>query len=119
MFTSKREDRQMTLLYSPVPVIGYSEGLIIAGNETPTRTYSERTSEDWFVINDYHFNVHPFRYDLGGYPVRWIEQDRGYEWRSPVQARDFIEKPPCNHGVDYTTGEHGPKCVACGEEINL
>lgn len=67
--------------YDPTPVIGYSEGLIIS-DDPPVREFTDRgdlpkgnkaNPNDWFYIETRRFNVHPFRSDLGGYPIRWIE----------------------------------------------
>ena len=66
--------------YSPTPVIGYSEGLIIS-DAKPTRIVTHDddnrgdVSNDWFTIDNVRYNVHPFRNDLGGYPVRWRESN--------------------------------------------
>ncbi|MCK5496371.1 MAG: hypothetical protein KAI41_07675 [Hyphomicrobiaceae bacterium] len=54
--------------YNPAPVIGYGDGLI-TGNASPVRL----ENNDWIFLGDFRFNVHPFRSDLGGWPVRWIE----------------------------------------------
>ena len=66
-----------TQRHDPSPVTGYSHGLIISPSSPVrevTKTADGRDNRnDWFYINDQRFNVHPFRSDLGGYPVRWIE----------------------------------------------
>lgn len=67
--------------YNATPIIGYGEGLITS-DEPPKREWSDRgdmpkgnnaLSNDWFTIESTRYNVHPYRKDLGGYPVRWIE----------------------------------------------
>ena len=64
----------MTTRYDSTPVIGYSEGLVIApGRETPTRIVVAGNPNLWFYIDLRRYNVHPYREDLGGYPVRWSE----------------------------------------------
>ena len=69
-----------TFTYDGEPVIGYGDGIVKADNskgqgdeeliEQPRRI----DNNDWIVIGRFRFNVHPFRADLGGYPVRWIEE---------------------------------------------
>ena len=64
----------MSIQYDSTPVIGYRDGLIkVTSNELPARITVGTNSNDWFYIGLRRYNVHPFRSDLGGYPVRWIE----------------------------------------------
>ena len=64
--------------YNPAPVPGYSEGLVVS-KDRPDRIithYDDNrgdVSNDWFTFLGKRYNVHPYRSDLGGYPVRWIE----------------------------------------------
>lgn len=83
-----RQDQQqqtrrttMKTTYDPTPVEGYYYG-IVKSNEAPTRVWTDRGDmpkgnkalcNDWFSIGDTKYNVHPFRFDLAGYPVRWKE----------------------------------------------
>lgn len=84
-----------TFVYSSDPVVGYSEGIIkasdpkIEGMERPTRI----DNNDWIIIGQFRFNVHPFRLDLGGYPVRWIERESGgYVRPQDVKQYDNVGK---------------------------
>jgi hypothetical protein len=69
-------------VHDPVAVPGYSNG-IIRSTSSPVREFTDRgdlppgnkeLANDWFTIGDKRYNVHPFRADFGGYPIRWIEQ---------------------------------------------
>ena len=68
----------MQTTYNNTPVKGYRDGLIISDTR-PDRVithYDDNrgdVSNDWFTIDDRRYNVHPYRADLGGYPVRWSE----------------------------------------------
>ena len=76
----------MTVTFDSTPVVGYREGIVIVtGNEVPERICTEHGGfapgnrlniNDWFTIGESRYNVHPYRSDLGGYPVRWVEQIR-------------------------------------------
>ncbi len=68
----------MTTTYHKEPVVGYGDGLI-KSDESPEHTV-EKFNDDrndnhnnWFTIGDTRYNVHPYRSDFGGYPVRWTE----------------------------------------------
>jgi len=82
----------MTIRYRPEPVIGYSEGLIVTTcNEQPAQIRTPNPDgkssplhdvvDDWFYIGQRRYNVHPFRADLGGWPVRWHEQVSEHDTR--------------------------------------
>ena len=75
--------------YISTPVTGYGDGLI-TGNATPERI----ANNDWIVVGDFRFNVHPFRSDLGGYPVRWIEtNDDDHRSVQPATADRALNPP--------------------------
>ena len=67
--------------YDNTPVVGYPEGVIITSSDVrPRRVMTDRgdmpkgnkqNANDWFTIGDTHYNVHPYRRQFGGYPVRW------------------------------------------------
>ncbi len=66
--------------YDGTPITGYGAGLITS-DTPPRRVMTDRgdlpkgnkqNPNDWFTIDDLHYNVHPFDKTLGGYPVRWI-----------------------------------------------
>ncbi len=68
--------------YDPTPVEGYQLG-IVASNERPKRVMTDRgdhppgnrmLANDWFTIGTKRYNVHPYRSDFDGYPVRMIEE---------------------------------------------
>jgi len=63
-------------IYNPEPVEGYDRGLIVT-DTNPERIVEEGgngpVSNDWFYLGTVRYNVHPYRRDLGGYPVRWFE----------------------------------------------
>ncbi len=61
----------MTVKYDPTPIVGYGEGLV-TGDAVPVR----EDNNDWIYIGEYVFNVHPYRSDLKGWPVRWIDRDK-------------------------------------------
>jgi hypothetical protein len=70
--------------YNPTPVPGYGDGLV-KSTEAPFRY----DNNDWIQIGEHYFNVHPYRSDFDGYPVRWIEiYIAGQEWRSAVRPAD-------------------------------
>ena len=71
--------------YDSTPVIGYGDGLV-TGPGTPVRI----DNNDWILIGDFKFNVHPHRSDLGGYPVRWIETTDGSAVR-PITASEALK----------------------------
>ena len=69
----------MTATYNPTPVEGYRDGIVVS-DTAPDRVYTDRgdlpagnkaNDNSWFTIDGVHYNVHPHRRDLGGYPVRW------------------------------------------------
>lgn len=69
----------MTTTYNPRPVEGYREGVIVS-DVAPERVMTDHGAyppgnkllgNDWFTIDGTHYNVHPYRTDFGGYPVRW------------------------------------------------
>lgn len=49
--------------------IGYDDGLIVTEQE-PIMTPQGNLK---FIVGDRIYDVHPFRSDLGGYPVRWSQ----------------------------------------------
>ena len=64
-------------VHNPTPVTGYSEGVVVS--EVAPIACTETFDDDrhpntnhYFRIGDEFFNVHPYRSDLGGYPVRWV-----------------------------------------------
>lgn len=68
-------------IHLPDPIAGYHAG-IIQSDKSPVTEYTDRGDQpagnmqngnDWFYINNSRYNVHPYRFDLNGYPVRWIE----------------------------------------------
>lgn len=64
----------MAIQYDNTPVIGYGEGLIkVTRGERPILT---ATGNRKFHLDGYEYDVHPYRSDLGGYPVRWREEIR-------------------------------------------
>ncbi len=68
----------MTTRYDNKPVVGYSEGLIISDSkpEKEVTRYSDNRPDNvnhWFTIGATRYNVHNYRSDLRGYPVRWFE----------------------------------------------
>lgn len=65
-------DKKNATTYDDKPVVGYSYGLI-RSNKSPERITANGNSNDWFILGNKRYNVHPHRADLGGYPVRWIE----------------------------------------------
>lgn len=72
--------------YDSTPVIGYGDGLV-KGQGAPSRI----DNNDWIVIGMFRFNVHPYRSDLGGYPVRWIEEaDGDHRAVTPRQATQVL-----------------------------
>lgn len=64
--------KQSTATYKKSPVTGYPNGLVIAENESPI--FSD--NNHWFYIGGLKINVHPYRRDLGGYPVRWTQKQK-------------------------------------------
>ncbi len=60
----------MTTQYDSTPVIGYGDGLI-----TSDRAPVQIRNNLKFFIDGRVYDVHPFRKDLGGYPVRWHESE--------------------------------------------
>ena len=73
--------------YDNKAVIGYGDGLV-TGPGTPSRI----DNNDWIVIGMFRFNVHPYRDDLGGYPVRWIEEaDGDHRAVTPRQANQVLK----------------------------
>jgi hypothetical protein len=76
--------------YISTPVIGYGDGLV-TGQVTPSRI----ENNDWIVIGNFRFNVHPYRDDLGGFPVRWIETADDHRAVQPATA-DRELNPPTN-----------------------
>lgn len=71
----------MNAIYYPARIEGYSEGMIKANfNPTVERTDrgdlpkgNNQNINHWFTIGDTRYNVHGYRPDLHGYPVRWRE----------------------------------------------
>ncbi len=69
------------ITHDDTPILGYRDGIIfITSNERPRRVMTDRgdlpkgnkqNANDWFTIGEMNFNVHPYRSDLKGYPVRW------------------------------------------------
>ncbi len=57
--------------YDATPVIGYGEGTVKSGRADSA--VRRENNNDWITIGRFIFNVHPYRPDFGGYPVRWIE----------------------------------------------
>ena len=60
--------------YDPTPATGYGDG-VVKGLVTPV---VRQDNNDWIYLGELRFNVHPYRSDLGGYPVRWIETLNDY-----------------------------------------
>lgn len=75
--------------YDKTPVPGYRAGRILT-DEKPVQVRTPNPDgkasplydvvNDWFEIDGQYFNVHPYRSDLEGYPVRWIEQSAPEGW---------------------------------------
>jgi len=61
----------MTIRYDPTPAIGYSQGRIV---DAKVRPFQSPTGNYYFVIDDMAYDVHPFRSDLGGWPVRYSQR---------------------------------------------
>lgn len=81
--------------YDSTPVVGYGEGLVISPDERPVTEYTDRgdmppgnnaNANSWFYIGERKYNVHPFRADLGGYPVRWSEAVAWEEYDEPPES---------------------------------
>jgi len=75
--------------YDKTAVPGYRAGRIITDDKPvqirtpnpdgkPSPLYD--IVNDWFEVDGRYFNVHPYREDLGGYPVRWIEGSAPEGW---------------------------------------
>ena len=75
--------------YISTPVTGYGDGLI-----TGATTVQRIDNNDWIVVGDFRFNEHPFRSDLGGHPVRWIEtNDDDHRAVQPATADRALNPP--------------------------
>ncbi len=85
--------------YIETPVVGYSDGIIKPEpGQQPQRCYSYHADErvnpnDWFCLDAgaggiTYFNVHPYRSDLGGYPVRWTQNEKPEGWTDPIPEPD-------------------------------
>lgn len=86
--------------YNPSPVIGYPCGLIISDSK-PIRF----SSNNWFRFGGKQYNVHPYRDDLGGYPVRWIENHERLE-QVTIRINDVDEyEVPDIDGYLYFTDD--------------
>lgn len=67
----------MATTHDATPVTGYRDGIIIS-DTTPRREATKggdgrENLNDWFYIDGQRFNVHPYRSDFGGWPIRWTE----------------------------------------------
>ena len=75
----------MSAHYDSMPVTGYSEGIVIS-DVAPiscTEHFNDNRASNtnlYFKIGNQYFNVHPYRSDLGGYPVRWIDGSAPIGW---------------------------------------
>ena len=63
--------------YNSTPVTGYQDGIIVS-DTAPRKIATSlpdgaRNINLWFTIETTHYNVHPYREDLRGYPVRWFQ----------------------------------------------
>jgi hypothetical protein len=85
----------MAIRYDSTPVVGYGEGLVISDRkEEADFPAIDADGNNWMVIVDaVEFNVHPYREDLGGYPVRWILQyGAGEHYLQPAQAELILKR---------------------------
>jgi len=86
---SEERDFAWGAFHDPAAVEGYPQGIIRSNDMPPFRHFTDRGDEpegnlnnpnDWFEIGELFYNVHPYRADLGGYPVRWIDAEDPREW---------------------------------------
>ena len=68
----------MNIYYNATPIEGYGQGLIECDRDSePTRWTNvlphATVPNDYFLIDGLYYNVHPYRADLKGCPVRWIQ----------------------------------------------
>jgi hypothetical protein len=94
----------MNTRYDKTPVVGYGEGLVIS-DVAPivcVTQFNDGRPENvshWFRIEGAtrarYFNVHPYRSDLGGYPVRWIENFPPEGWEPEINDLDLMCGESC------------------------
>lgn len=71
----------MSIVYDANSIVGYGDGLI-KSDELPAGEFTDRGDLPkgnrknynlWFYLDNKRYNVHPYRRDLCGWPVRWVE----------------------------------------------
>lgn len=94
--------------YKPTPVIGYPDGTIESDEQpimvrTPNSDGKPSPMYDnvnyYFVIDDVFYNVHPFRSEFGGYPVRMFSDFTPEGWSDLRPEPPAPAKPQTNAGV--------------------
>lgn len=73
------------ITYYPAPITGYRDGLV-RSDVKPTlcvETFDDDRPPNpnlYFLIAGRFYNVHPYRADLGAYPVRWSQDNTPAGW---------------------------------------
>lgn len=70
-------EEEPSVWYAKESVIGYPDGMIkTRGGEKPI---TSKKLNLYFIIGELAYDVHPYRSDLGGWPVRWSEKLESYQ----------------------------------------
>jgi len=112
----------MSTTYNSSPIVGYPEGRVIS-DVAPvacTEHFNDNrpsNTNHYFRIEGStgarYFNVHPYRTDIGGYPIRWIDGFPPVGWQT--DDLDLMSVRKSQGAIGISSPEFEKEFDLCGQ----